>query len=313
MAVGIIVPVGSASGQSAANALSVPQHRPANVPNEYVTTPFGYFHPSCVQRLAKEERLLSNGRVQRADGSVDENAATCNYMRYTSKGVPIVKGSSVAPNSTTAPEVNGWIENASITTSSESKSYGALVATWTVPPHPTANDGQWLFFFPGFEDIGNTPSILQPVLQWNQHQWAIASWNCCLNDITTESPVVNVSPGDLIYGSITSNCPRGSVSCSAWNVLSLDMSTGQSTILSDTPSEGQVFNWAFGGVLEPYYVVSCNDYPPNRKILFDNIAVFDQSLRPMAHPKWGETANTTQTPQCGYGATASGNQVKLTY
>lgn len=77
---------------------------------------------------------------------------------------------------------------------------------------------------PGFEDIGNTSSILQPVLQWNQHQWTIASWNCCLNDITTESPVVNVSPGDLIYGSITSTCPAGTVSCAAWNILSLDMS-----------------------------------------------------------------------------------------
>jgi len=313
IAVGIIVPVGSAFGQSGASTLSAPQHHPANVPNEYVITPFGYFHQSCVQRLEKGERLLPNGRVQHADGRVEENAATCNYMHYTPNGVPVVRGTSLPPNSLTAPEVNGWIENASITTSSESKSYGALVATWTVPPHPVANDGQWLFFFPGFEDIGNTSSILQPVLQWYQHQWAIASWNCCLNDIATESPVVNVSPGDLIYGSITSNCPGGTLSCAAWNVLSLDMSTGQSTTLSNTPSEGQVFNWAFGGVLEPYYVISCNDYPSNGKILFENITVFDQRLHPIAPPKWRETANTTQTPQCGYDAKASGNQVKLTY
>ena len=27
-----------------------------------------------------------------------------------------------------------------------------------------------------------------------------------------------------------------------------------STTLSDTPSDGQIFNWAFGGVLEPYYI-----------------------------------------------------------
>jgi hypothetical protein len=30
-------------------------NRPANVPDGYVITPVGYFHPSCVQSLAKGE------------------------------------------------------------------------------------------------------------------------------------------------------------------------------------------------------------------------------------------------------------------
>src|ERR1035441_2122355 len=45
------------------------QNRPATVPEGYVITPFGYFHPSCVQSLAKGERLLADGRVQHADGT----------------------------------------------------------------------------------------------------------------------------------------------------------------------------------------------------------------------------------------------------
>ena len=217
-------------------------HAP-KVPDGYVITPFGYFHPSCVQNLTRGERLTADGRLQHADGTVEANIAVCNYQRYTPSGEPASTGHGAA----TFPEATGWIENASITTGSLTISYGALIALWTVPPQPTNNDGQVLYFFPGFEDIDGVQSILQPVLGWYAGQWTIASWNCCLNNIVTESPVVRVAPGDEIYGSITNACPAGTLSCASWNVLSLDMSTGESTTLASTPSDGQVFNWAFGG------------------------------------------------------------------
>ena len=46
------------------------RNRPAGVPDGYVITPFGYFHPSCVRRLAEGETLLgrrtmpSNARTE---------------------------------------------------------------------------------------------------------------------------------------------------------------------------------------------------------------------------------------------------------
>jgi len=55
-----------------------------------------------------------------------------------------------------------------------------------------------LYYFPGLEDIQDTQSILQPVLGWYWGQWTLASWNCCINGIITNSPAVNVSPGDLV-------------------------------------------------------------------------------------------------------------------
>jgi len=181
------------------------------------------------------------------------------------------------------PEINGWVESASITTGSPTKSYGALIATWTVPSQPYRDDGQVLYLFPGFEDINGTQSILQPVLGWYQGRWTIASWNCCLNGIVTNSPTVGVSTGDKIYGSITNSCPPGTRACAAWSVLSVDLSTGGSTTLGGTPSNGQVFNWAFGGVLEAYYVNSCDDYPSSdRQLTFEQVIVFDQNLHPLA-------------------------------
>jgi hypothetical protein len=290
------------------NFLFAETGRPPNVPADYVVTPFGYFHPSCVETLAKGERLLKDGRVQRADGTIDATSAVCNYPHYSPAGSPAVGGVAVTP------QINGWVENANVTTGSPNRSYGALIATWRVPPDPPGQDDEVLFFFPGFEDIDDSQtSILQPVLQWAPREWTIASWNCCLNGITVSSPPVNVRSGDIIYGSITSTCPAGTVSCPTWNVLTLDLFTGESTTLSDTPSENQVFNWAFGGVLEAYYIVSCADFPPDRRIVFDHVTVFDEYLRPIRKPNWTVTSVFPTDPACPYGAKAERHEVNLDY
>jgi hypothetical protein len=293
--------------------------RPPQVPDGYVVTPFGYFHSSCVQSLAKDERVLADGRLQHADGSVEENAVVCSYPHYTRAGVRVTATTAQEANAqakktnNASPEINGWLEQANIVAGSAAKSFGGMNASWTVPPQPLANDGQVLYFFPGLEDINNTESILQPVLQFYLGQWSIASWNCCLSGIVTNSAGVNVSPGDRIYGSITSTCPAGTLTCPTWNVLSLDMTTGESTTLGATPSGGQTFNWAFGGVLEPYYVISCDDFPPDGKLAFDKVTVFDQSLKPVHDLKWQGSFNSTETPQCDFGVEHDPHKVTLKY
>src|SRR5882762_1921852 len=49
--------------------------RPANVPAEYVVTPFGYMHPSCVVHVRQGERVGQN-MLHRSDGTV-ENVPAC--------------------------------------------------------------------------------------------------------------------------------------------------------------------------------------------------------------------------------------------
>jgi hypothetical protein len=295
-------------GSSLNHSLVAGLNRPANVPKGYILTPFGYFHPSCVQRIAEGETLLADGRVQHQDGTVASNKPVCRYLRYDRRGVPMVS----TPSTKTSPEASGWIENANVVTNSAKKWYSGLVAFWTVPPSPLEDDGQVLFYFPGLEDINNTLSILQPVLQWAGGQWAVANWNCCLSNITTESALIPVNPNDQILGTIAGDCRPGKVPCASWTVFSFDAETGESTTLKHTPSDGQVFNWAFGGVMEPYYVVSCADYPPNSQMAFD-VLLFNRHLSPVLHPGWSEAVNTTTTPQCGYGVKAAGDEVQLDY
>lgn len=287
--------------------------RPASVPDNYVITPFGYFHPSCVQTLAKGEQLLADGRIQRADGTASSHAAVCGYTRFSHSGEILSAPASQGQHTAQSPEINGWVETAEVTTNDPNIAYGAILAAWTVPPQPERNDEQVLYFFPGLEDINNVQSILQPVLGWFYGQWTINSWNCCLNGVATNSGLVNVSPGDHIYGSVTSTCPAGTVTCATWNVLTVDLDTGQSTTLANTPSDGQSFNWAFGGVLEAYYIDTCKDYPRDHSLRFDYVNLFDENLKVIPHPEWGVYLDSQDTPQCHYGVKSTAHTVTVDY
>ena len=65
-------------GVTAAQALTTAgPHRPATVPADYVITPFGYFHPSCVGRVASGDELLPDqGVIRHADAGYPEAIAT---------------------------------------------------------------------------------------------------------------------------------------------------------------------------------------------------------------------------------------------
>ncbi len=191
--------------------------QPAGVPAGYVITPFGYFHPSCVRSLAEGETLLANGRVRHADGSVGTKIPVCSYPHYTAAGLAVTEDLKDARGRKT-PRISGWLEYISTTTDTW---YGEISATWTVPPAPGTEEGQTVFFFPGFEDTTNPRSIVQPVLQWYPPgPWAIASWNCCMAGTAWNSAPKKVSPGDTILGTIRPACANAANICQTWEIIS---------------------------------------------------------------------------------------------
>lgn len=287
------------------------QNRPAGVPEDYVTTPFGYYHPSCVEHLAKGDSLLADGRyLQHADGTL-KYVPECGYPHYTARGEEIALGEKIKP-----PEIqHSWIVSESTTTGT---SYGELSATWTVPPAPTYYDSQKIIFFPGLEDTSNTAWILQPVLNWNNdftEAWSVASWNADTSSAYESSPIA-VYSGDTILGTVKSTCSAGTLSCASWNVTTTDQSLGKSTTLSNTTSHGLTFNWAFGGVLEVYSVASCYDYPAtqSQSQTFNNVTLYDDNFHVISNPAWSTSLwNPSGSPQCNYNGQASGTQVTLDY
>jgi hypothetical protein len=283
-------------------------HRPAAVPEEYVITPFGYSHPSCVIQLAKRDTVVKDGpAIQHSDGTLD-NIPACNYTHFTARGEVVAAGAAEKPTIG-----HSWIENYNVTTST---SYGGIVQTWSVPPNPRSNDGQTLFFFPGLEDINDVVTILQPVLGWNAFSnfrgWSIASWNCCYNGVSLYSSPMGVSAGDFISGEVFSNCNSGTLTCPTWFVMTEDTEGGMTT-LNSTSNYGQTFNWAFGIALEVYNVVQCSDYPPNGSLTFYG-ALYDINFDPIDAPSWrigyGATGLGSSpsglSPQCNYGGQVLG-------
>jgi hypothetical protein len=297
-----------------APGLQARESRPSNVPTNYVTTPFGYFNPSCVHLVAEGDTLLPDGSLQHPDGSVDP-ASICNYPHYTSTG-QLVPLDSKALAGTKPPEISGWLESVSVTTS---ESYGKINATWTVPPSPESNDGQILYFFPGLEDIDHVVSIVQPVLQWGDNgsfggaYWTFASWNCCISNGAYVSTPIDVNVGDALLGVIDSNCKPGSESCVTWNIGGKDETTGHSTALQKSPADGQTWNWAFGAVSEDYDLVQCSDFPNDTSLTF-TVTLYNQDLQVISNPSWSGTQwISNPDPACNYATQTSATQETVEY
>jgi hypothetical protein len=125
--------------------------RPATVPADYVLTPFGYFHPSCVNHLAEGDVVRENLKViERKKGTTQ--SLVCDYPRFEADGTKLVGDLRPVGDGKSQPPFIGhsWIEYASI---HDVVDYEEVYSQWTVPPTPASNDGQTLYFFNGLEDI----------------------------------------------------------------------------------------------------------------------------------------------------------------
>src|SRR5262252_937513 len=99
LAATLCAPAGAASLTTVGD-LAAPT-RPAGVPLNYVVTPNGFFHPSCVIAVADSDTVAADGNVVHADGSVSAVAA-CAYPRFGAQGQRVGEGAA-------QPDYNGWI------------------------------------------------------------------------------------------------------------------------------------------------------------------------------------------------------------
>lgn len=293
-------------------------NRPVGVPDGYVITPSGYFHPSCVRQLAEGDILLEDGpAIQHADGTV-ENLPACKYPHYTASGQIAIE----APEGLASLRAT-WVEDVETTPNPPpGTSYGKLTATWTVPPAPTSNDDQSFGFFPGLQQSHVQPDIiLQPVLSWNSAfvtAWDLHSEVCCPGGHDFQSQPLGVDDGDQIKGTIKNWCSAGTLTCPVWSVTSTDVNKSKSTTVP-IKNNTRTFNWAFAAALEaPSNLKQCSDYPPNGQISFSSVSLYDYNFNKIPNPTWlfdnDDSVATPPAPQCGYTATqVTANQVTLYY
>jgi len=167
-----------------------------------------------------------------------------------------------------------------------------FTARWFVPPTPTNNEGQTLYFFNSVENSA-TNEILQPVLEFNSiiSGWSLAAWFGGPGGYFHSTAVV-VHPGDSIIGYIIQ-------SGTTWYIygyvnlnLVASITVSEATISAIEPYAQLT--------LEVYGVNHCTDYPPSDYITFDYITIVNDGsiVTPVWYPNVYET-------DCGQGATST--------
>jgi len=278
--------------------LTASSARPASVPADFVVTPHGYFHPSCVIELGAGERVHPSGEIARADGSV-RSVTSCAFPRFDRAG-QVVTDPAKSP-----PRIDGWVSSEQNTGQGP---VAGLWANWTVPAAPPVHAGQQIYLFPGLQSLATGSNIFQPVLGWNQrgdgHQrWTMASWDCCLRGNDFHSQIIPVNAGDSVSGTMTAiNCDARGV-CADWEITSADNSNGMSSTLHTT-SNGQAMDWLFGGVLEVYAVDQCAQLPASNSIQFSGLTTVAASGGTRSF-NWSPVFYDNPTPSCSFGASSS--------
>ena len=93
---------------------------------DYVRTPNGYFHASCVQHIQPGEQLRRDGNIERNDGTVRQ-VAGCAYPHFLRSGLRVEASDGAIHLPTT---YNGYLQLVSTTLATGSN---RLLAHMTVP------------------------------------------------------------------------------------------------------------------------------------------------------------------------------------
>lgn len=267
---------------------------------DYMPTPAGWYHRSCVHEVPDSARLRKGGLVIRRDGS-SYRIPKCAYPSFRSRPNRVRPG-FVEPS---PPVNNGWIEYAH-SALPEGNWYRWLSASWAVPATPAGSysGGQVYYTFPGLE---SDSFINQPVLEYNRTGWWMASWHCDDGDNCTHSAYKRVYPGDAMYGKVVaSDCANG---LCAWWIHTFDVTRGTQTVFSVQDTED--YWWATGGALEVYGLTSCSQYGGSG-VSYSSVTLLDRNDNVLS-PTWTYSIQSGTYPNCGWDVTSTSSSVSLFY
>jgi hypothetical protein len=265
------------------SALTAPASagRPASVPADYIVTPAGYFHPSCVQPLAAAV------------------VAPCGLPHYDRSGAGLGDGAG-----TVRPRFSGgrWITNANAVVGGIGSSTALVVsADITVPKTPTYDGGQVLYMFDGLEPSSDGSEILQPVLGFNSGSWTMQNWNCCVDGNVFYDGAVTVKSGDSINQTVKGHVGSWDIS---WT------RNGKPGKTFHVTGNNKTYDWLFAGVLEAYDITRCDEYPNDTSVAFRNLKVTSNGAT--IHPGWQADAPIL-SPNCATNTTIASTGVTIHY
>lgn len=276
---------------------------PAGGPDDYVPTPAGWHHRSCVHQVDDGAQVSKDGLVSRKNGP-SYRIARCAYPARASRNGPALPpptGRAAPP----PPTINGWLEYASRSQPVGSW-YRQIRANYTVPVPPLAlytSASQVYYTFPGLQST----YIIQPVLQYGGggNAWVMASWHCNSQLGCVHSPFKNTAAGNTLLGTVVaSNC--AGANCT-WTITTRDVTSNVQTVLTKTDTYD--YWWGVGGAVEVFNLNSCDQFPI-RGVFYTNIALYDQN-NVLLSPNWTRTQQTNPSPSCSFSVTSAPTTVNL--
>jgi len=229
--------------------------------NEWVHVPGGYLqHKSCIFEVP-------NGQLQDVDFS------TCKFP--AKKHSPTLQ---IYAMDVHYSPINGPVTQ--------------MNATWKVPNLPGTNDGQVVYFWPGFKNQQPEMGlpVLQPVLQYGQHGpvWQLQSWFVWGDEgVSVTAPAIYVQAGDSIESYMDYDKTK-----QVWTVYGKDTRTGQTSNLQISRSRAGNcdYQWAMLVLETIMSRNTCRDYPSSDSLTFTGVSVGG------TYPKW---TTRVQMHDCG--------------
>ncbi len=273
---------------------------------DYVTTPAGRVHRSCVHEIPSGASI-DDFKTVKHNGATIMQAEPCPFPVKAA-----VQG--------TAPTINGWIESSnSFVPNINGHDWATEMAgDWTVPVKP-AVWGETIYFFNGLEDRSPSTVIIQPVLQFGQdgvNGWQLASWygGSLFGGNYYHSTPIAAHPGDSVQGFSWGLGSCNSAGHCDWEISATNLTTSTNTV--EYVNLNVPMRWAFAGVLEAYNVTSCSNLPggSSGQLTFDDVALYQPSgsnynalvqttfngdCALTGSPCWTDTVYGG-TPSCGY-------------
>jgi hypothetical protein len=242
--------------------------RPEGPPHEYVKTPVGRFHRSCVSEVPDGAEIDARGNVSLRGATVGRSDR-CKYKSFRSQ-----RGLETDQQ---LPTVEGWVSRIYATAPhppSGHRWYNGMTSTVTVPGNPLNRNGQLVYLFTSFLPFSNN-MIIQPVLQWGigpaggGTKWTAAAWYVDDDDLVRHSPLRDITAGDVMTGQMAA-LPG---TCDGWGVCrwAAAWARNGAGLTSMVVQGTEPFTIADKAVLEADGVDSCRQWPSGGAVVFRNV------------------------------------------
>ena len=286
-------------------------------PPDYVPTPTGYFHRSCVYEVPNRATIDANNNVVDEHGTFIKHIPKCPHSPIRKRHDNVGHNASGSATSPSLPTLSGWVEW--VEQDLASGQYNYMDGYTPVPSAPSSySSGQLTYLFPGFEPTDGH-IVYQTVLQYGVSPagggayWGLAAWWVDTSNNAGHSSLVTVNEGDVIYHAIyvyDKVCIWNgfkNVCHPKWELYANDTTvSGKQVTLFQEPTS-LTMTRAMPVALEAYGITACNQLPGSGYFEIYGASLYKAGsggLTTYDPVTYGPSNNVpTSSPSCGYSAT----------